>query len=381
MKTVNTMALAAALVTALSACQPKNAASPPPPALPQVTVETIQAKSVEVQTELPGRTQPYAIAEVRPQVGGILTARLFEEGATVRAGQALYQIDPAPYRATLARANASLATAKARSLRYDRLNESQAISRQDSDDAKSQYLQAAATAESARIDLNYTRIVAPITGRVGRSSVTQGALLTANQPDALVVVQQLDPIYVDIVQPSTAILQLKDDLSAGRLRSVGNGQVAVDLKLENGREYSHKGRLQFSEVSVDQGTGAVTLRAVFPNPDGVLLPGMFVRASLSEGVRDNAILVPQRSVSRQGDGSATALVVGKDGKLESRTVVVDRAIGNQWLITSGLHSGEKLVVDGGQRARAGDAVKIVSNASGDHSGADPSDGVATGAKH
>ncbi|MDY0956271.1 efflux RND transporter periplasmic adaptor subunit [Stenotrophomonas rhizophila] len=355
MKTVEKLALAAVLAIALSACRPQNAA-PPPQGPPEVTVQVVESKPVVLTTELPGRTQPYLIAEVRPQVGGILQARLFEEGATVKAGQPLYQIDPAPYRATLARAMASLETAKARSERYERLNESQAISHQDWDDARSEYLQAKATAESARIDLGYTRITAPITGRVGRSSLTQGALLTANQANPLVAVQQLDPIYVDIVQPSTAILRLKEELAAGRLKSAGDGQVVVDLSLENGRAYVHQGRLQFSEVSVDEGTGAVTLRAVFPNPDGLLLPGMFVRASLTEGVREGGILVPQRAVSRDNEGKATALVVGSDNKLVQRSIVVDRALGSDWLVTEGLKPGERLVVDGGQRAKPGDAV-------------------------
>lgn len=356
MKTVKKLGLAVALALALSACSPENAA-PPPQAPPEVTVQVVESRPVVLTTELPGRTQPYLIAEVRPQVGGILQARLFEEGATVKAGQPLYQIDPAPYRATLARATASLETAKARSDRYERLNESQAISHQDWDDARSEYLQAKATAESARIDLGYTRITAPITGRVGRSSLTQGALLTANQANPLVVVQQLDPIYVDIVQPSTAILRLKEELAVGRLKSAGDGQVVVDLSLENGRAYVHQGRLQFSEVSVDEGTGAVTLRAVFPNPDGLLLPGMFVRASLTEGVREGGILVPQRAVSRDNDGKATALVVGSDNKLVQRSIVVDRALGSDWLVTEGLKPGEQLVIDGGQRAKPGDAVK------------------------
>ncbi|WP_422505425.1 efflux RND transporter periplasmic adaptor subunit [Stenotrophomonas sp. GZD-301] len=356
MKTVEKLALAAVLAIALSACRPQSAA-PPPQGPAEVTVQIVESKPVVLTTELPGRTQPYLIAEVRPQVGGILQARLFEEGATVKTGQPLYQIDPAPYRATLARATASLETAKARSERYERLNESQAISHQDWDDARSEYLQAKATAESARIDLGYTRITAPITGRVGRSSLTQGALLTANQANPLVVVQQLDPIYVDIVQPSTAILRLKEELAAGRLKSAGDGQVVVDLSLENGRVYAHQGRLQFSEVSVDEGTGAVTLRAVFPNPDGLLLPGMFVRASLTEGVREGGIVVPQRAVSRDNEGKATALVVGSDNKLVQRSVVVDRALGSDWLITEGLKPGERLVIDGGQRAKPGDVVK------------------------
>jgi len=363
MKNLPTLTAATILAVALSACNSGGPGQMPPHGPPEVGVVTVQPEDVALSTELPGRTSAYLIAEVRPQVGGILQKRLFEEGSEVRAGQPLYQIDPAPYRATLARAEASLESARLLSERYERLIASHAISQQDHDDARSQYLQARAAAESARIDVGYTRITAPISGRIGRSSVTQGALLTANQGNALATVQQLDPIYVDIVQPSTAILALKEDLASGRLKSAGDGQAEVGLQLENGRPYAHAGKLQFSEVSVDEGTGAVTLRAVFPNPDGLLLPGMFVRAQLQEGVRDGALLVPQRGITRDAGGQATALVVGADDKVESRQVTVERTLGDRWLVSAGLKAGDKVIVDGlqvmGQSLQPGTPVKAV----------------------
>jgi len=363
MKTLPTLTAATVLAVALSACNSGGPGQMPPQGPPEVGVVTVQPEDVALSTELPGRTSAYLIAEVRPQVGGILQKRLFEEGSEVRAGQPLYQIDPAPYRATLARAEASLESARLLSERYQRLIASHAISQQDHDDARSQYLQARAAADTARIDLGYTRITAPISGRIGRSSVTQGALLTAGQANALATVQQLDPIYVDIVQSSTAILKLKEDLASGQLRSAGSGQAEVGLVLENGKPYPHAGKLQFSEVSVDEGTGAVTLRAVFPNPDGLLLPGMFVRAQLQEGVRDGALLVPQRGVTRDAAGQATALVVGAGDKIESRQVTVERTLGERWLVGAGLKPGDKVIVDGlqvmGQSLQPGMPVKAV----------------------
>jgi membrane fusion protein (multidrug efflux system) len=342
----------------LAACRSQSQ-PPPPPAEVEVGVVTVTPADVSLSTELPGRTTPYLIAEVRPQVGGILRQRLFEEGSVVQAGRVLYQIDPAPYQAALARAEASLEAARLLSDRYERLSQERAISQQDRDNARSQYLQARAAAQTARIDLGFTRIVAPISGRIGRSSVTQGALLTASQAAPLATVQQLDPIYVDVTQPSTAILRLQDALASGRLHSAGDGQAEVRLSLEDGRPYAHPGRLQFSEVEVDPGTGAVTLRAVFPNPEGKLLPGMFVRAQLREGVRRQALLVPQRGVTRDTAGQATALVVGRDGKVQLRRVATERSVGDQWLISDGLAAGDRLIVDGVQRAQPGATVKAV----------------------
>lgn len=340
---------------ALAGCKPQ--AAPPPAVEPAVTVVTVAPADVELSTQLPGRTAPYLVAEIRPQVGGILLQRLFQEGSQVRAGQVLYQIDPAPFRATLARAEASHESARLLAERYERLIKSRAISQQEHDDARSQYLQAAAALETARIDLGYTRITAPISGRIGRSSVTQGALVTANQASALATIQQLDPIYVDITQPSTAILRLKEDLASGRLKSAGRGQAEVSLELENGKPYEHVGRLQFSEVTVDQGTGAVTLRAIFPNPDGKLLPGMFVRARLQEGIRSQALLVPQRGITRDPSGQATALVVDAEDKVELRQVTVERSVGSQWLVSAGLEPGDQVIVDGVQNVRPGAKVR------------------------
>lgn len=361
MKTTPTFGVTTALALALtlSACRLGGPDAGPPQGPPEVGVVTLQAENVALSAELPGRTTPYLIAEVRPQVGGILLTRLFEEGSEVQAGQPLYQIDPAPYRATLTRAEAALEQAKLLFERYERLVQSKAISQQDYDDARSQYRQVQAGAETARIDVGYTRITAPISGRIGRSSVTQGALLTASQTTALATVQQLDPIYVDIVQPSTAILKLKENLASGRLKSAGDGQAEVQLQLENGQPYPHAGKLQFSEVSVDEGTGAVTLRAVLPNPDGLLLPGMFVRAQLQEGVRDQALLVPQRGITRNPTGQATALVVGADNKAELREVTVERTVGDRWLVGAGLKPGDRVIVDGLQNVQPGAPVKAV----------------------
>lgn len=357
---IQPVATGAALLAAcllVAGCQDDNASKKPAAALPEVAVATLTSKPVELFTELPGRTRAYRIAEVRPQVGGILLKRLFEEGSTVQTGQPLYQIDPASYRATLDRAEASLESARLLHERYERLIQSHAISQQDRDDARSQYLQAKAAAETARIDLGYTRITAPISGRIGRSSVTQGALVTANQADALATVRQLDPIYVDIVQSSTAMLKLKDDLASGRLKTGGDGRAEVHLLLENGKPYPHAGILKFSEVSVDEGTGAVTLRAEFPNPDGTLLPGMFARARLQEGIKDQALLVPQRGVTRDSQGQATAFLVGNNDMVEQRQVTVERSIGTDWLVSAGLAPGDRVIVDGVQKIQPGMQVK------------------------
>lgn len=352
------MALAS-VCTLLSACGSPPGGPPPAEGTPVMGVMTLQTQPVTLTTALPGRTVPYLIAEVRPQVGGILLKRSFEEGGMVKAGQSLYQIDPAPYRATLARAEASLASAKLLSERYDRLIQSQAISQQDRDDALSQYLQAKATADSARIDLGYTQITSPITGRIGRSLVTQGALLTANQSDAMATVQQLDPIYVDVTQPSAAMMRLKRALQNGELEKADDASAKVQLLLEDGSAYPLEGRLALSEVTVDQATGAITLRAVFPNPNADLLPGMYVHAVLQEGVDRQALLVPQRAVQRNNAGKPTAFVVSSDNKLQLRTLETERAIGDQWLVRNGLKPGDVLVVEGLPRARDGIEVKTV----------------------
>lgn len=335
---------------------------PPTPAAaagPEVGVITLQPQPVRLVTEFPGRTTAHLVAEVRPQVGGILLERRFKEGSEVKAGDALYQIDPAPYKAALARAQASLDAAKPLYERYARLVQSRAVSQQQLDDARAQFLQARAAVETAKIDLAYTKISAPIAGRIGRSSVTQGALVTANQPGPLATIQQLDPIFVDITQPATNLLRLKEDLAQGRLQSVGEGQAQVFLSTEDGRRYEHAGSLEFSEVSVDQSTGAVTLRAVFPNPAGMLLPGMFVRTELIQGVQSDALMVPQRGVTRDNQGNAMAWVVDSDNKAQQRRVTTERSLDGQWLIGSGLSAGDKLIVDGLQRVQQGQRVTPV----------------------
>lgn len=351
----------AALIVAclpLAACDkaPASVSAAPPS---EVSVFTVDPQAVRLSTELPGRTAAYLVAEVRPQVGGILLQRQFHEGSPVKAGQVLYQVDPAPYRATLARAEASLEAARLLAERYEKLIQTHAISQQQYDDARSQFLQAKAAAESARIDFGYTRITAPISGRIGRSSVTQGALVTANQANALATVQQLDPIYVDIVQPSSSLLQLKEDLANGRVKGAGEGQAEIRLTLENGRAYPLLGKLQFSEVSVDESTGAVTLRAVFPNPEGILLPGMFVRAQLQEGVREQALLVPQRGVTRDSQGRAVALVLDAKDTVQQRQLTTERSVDDQWLVRDGLKAGDRVVIDGLQRVQPGMQVRVV----------------------
>ncbi|MBJ9993778.1 efflux RND transporter periplasmic adaptor subunit [Pseudomonas sp. S33] len=353
-----TIAFPIVVSIALTGCN-KSETSVAAPTPPEVDVVTLAVSSTPLSTELPGRTTAFLVAEVRPQVGGLLEKRAFQEGAEVKAGQVLYQIDAAPYRATLSRAEAMLESSQLLAKRYEALVKTHAISQQQFDDARSQFLQAKAAAESARIDLGYTRITAPISGRIGRSTLTQGALVTANQTNPLATIQQLDPIYVDITQPATALLQLKEDLASGRLKTTGGGQAEVHLKLENGRDYPHAGKLQFSEVSVDPSTGAVTLRAVFPNPDGILLPGMFVRTQLQEGVRDQAILVAQRAVTRDTQGKAVALVIGAQDTVEQRALTTERALDGQWLVSEGLHAGDRVIVDGIQHVQPGMKVKPV----------------------
>lgn len=349
-------ALPALLTLMLAGCDRPQAK---PVVVPEVGVVTLTESDVTLTTELPGRTSSYRVAEVRPQVGGILQQRLFEEGSMVDAGQVLYQIDPAPYRAALAKAEASLESARLLAARYERLVKTAAISQQDRDDARSSWLQAQASVDSARIDLGYTKITAPISGRIGRSSVTQGALLTASQSEALATIQQLDPIYVDIPQSSTALLRLQDDLAAGRIKRSGDQQAEVRLRLDNGTEYPYAGRIKLSEVTVDEGTDSVIIRAQFPNPDGRLLPGMFVRARLQEGVRERVLLVPQRGITRNTAGQATALVVDGANKVVLKDVATERVVGNQWLVNGGLAPGDRVIVDGVQKVQPGGEVRVV----------------------
>ena len=357
----------------LAGCGKKNAPSAPPSAPPEVGVITIQPQQVTLTTELSGRTAPCQVAEVRPQVTGIIQKRLFIEGAEVKAGQVLLQIDPASYQATLASAKAILARAEAnlqparlKAGRYRELVASQAVSQQDYDDAEAAVKQAEAevaaaqaAVENARINVQYTSIAAPISGRIGRSSVTPGALVTANQATALATIQQLDPIFVDVTRSSSEILQLKRQLAAGTLKTDATGAARVKLLLEDGSSYPLAGTLKFSEVSVDPSTGSVTLRTLFPNPEQLLLPGMFVRAILEEGSNSQGLLVPQRGVTRNPAGNPMVFVVGAEEKVEARTIKVARTVGDSWLIEEGLKPGDRVILEGIQRARPGTVVKAV----------------------
>ncbi len=340
---------------------------------PEVGVVTLGEEKATLTTELPGRTSPYLVAEVRPQVNGLLQKRAFDEGSEVKAGSLLYEIDPAPYQAIYDQARAALAMAEsnvpATRLRAERLKglvEIRAVGQQDLDDAQAALQRAEASVasakaavETARINLSYTPIRAPISGRTGKSTVTVGALVTAYQPVPLVTIQQLDPIYVDVTQSSADVLRLRRNLESGRLKRSGESWSRVKLLLEDGTPYEHEGKLKFQDITVDPTTGSVSLRMVFPNPHNVLLPGMFVRAIVEEGVNESAILVPQQGVSRDQKGHPFSLVVGKDGKAEQRLLTVDRSIGDRWLVTNGLSAGEAVIVDGLQRVRPGAEVKAV----------------------
>ena len=357
----------------LSACgKPKEGAGPPQAGTPEVAVVVVQPERITLTEELPGRTSPYLIAEVRPQVGGILQKRLFTEGSDVKAGDILYQIDPALFqaaydnaKAALARAEANLPTIRLRAERYRELIPEKAVSQQEYDDVVASLNQAEAdvkywkaTVESAHINLKYTRVIAPISGRIGKSNVTVGALVTANQPTPLAIIQQLDPIYVDATQSSANLLQLKRNIEAGRIKAGNPDQARVKLFLEDGTPYPLVGTLKFSDVTVDPSTGSFILRMVFPNPKHVLLPGMYVRALVQEGVVDRAILAPQQGVSRDPKGIPIAMVVDSSGKVEQRTLKIDRAIGDKWLVSEGLKPGDRLIVEGLQKIKPGVTVKI-----------------------
>ncbi|WP_051319167.1 efflux RND transporter periplasmic adaptor subunit [Chitinimonas koreensis] len=343
---------------------------PPPELAPKVGVVTLQAQDAVLRSELSGRTSAYRVSEVRPQVSGIVRRRLFEEGAAVRAGQVLYQIEPASYQAAheqaeaaLANAQASLASLRSKSERYAELLKIKAVSQQAYDEAQAAYQQGLAaikagqaTLKTARVELDRTRIVAPIGGRIGRSGVSEGALVTAGQGDALATVQQLDPIFVDIVQSSQELVRLKRRLAAGGLSPAG---ARVALKLEDGSAYEHPGVLKFAEVGVDPASGAVTLRAQFPNPDGLLMPGMYVRAEVEQGIERGAILVPQQGVSHNVRGEPTARVVNAANRVEERVLRAEGTSGNRWIVTAGLKPGERLIVDGLQRAIPGQPVEPV----------------------
>jgi len=408
----------------LWACE-RRQPSPPPP-VPEVATVTVSTQSVVLTTELPGRTSSYLVAEIRPQVNGLIQRRLFTEGSDVKAGDVLYQIDPALFQAaydnavanlnamrkaadraraaleaTLAsvrRQQAALDLARTNRQRFEELVKEGAVSVSERDQAVTEaevaeatlraaeaqvnsdreavavaeaaIQQAAAALETARITLAYTRVIAPITGRIGKSNVTVGALVTAHQPTPLAIIQQLDPIYVDATQSSANLLRLKRNIEAGRIKGRDPNQARVKLLLEDGTPYPLEGTLKFSDVTVDPSTGSFILRVVFPNPKHILLPGMYVRALVQEGVIDRAILAPQQGVSRDPKGNPVALIVDPEGKVEQRMITVDRAIGDKWLVSSGLKPGDQLIVEGIQKVRAGASVKVVPFGPGGKDGPD-----------
>ena len=361
------------LAAAVAGCNKTQATAPKtPPPLAEVGYVTIEPRRVTLTTELPGRTSAMLVAEVRPEVGGIVVQRLFTEGADVKQGEVLYEIDSSSYQASHASAKAALARAEAnvvprrlKAERYKELVAINAVSRQDFDDADAALRQAEAevegakaAVETARINLAHTRVRAPISGRIGRSVVTTGALVTASQPTALATIQKLDPVYVDVTQSSANLLKLQEKLSAGKIRKDARGAVAK-LLLEDGTPYPLAGTLKFSDVTVNPGTGSVTIRTVFPNPKGILLPGMYVRAVLEEGVAEKGIVVPQRGVTRDPAGKAVALVVGANDNVESRTLDVSRVVGDGWLVEKGIAAGDRVIVEGLQKAKPGVKVRPV----------------------
>ncbi|BAI76355.1 efflux transporter (plasmid) [Azospirillum sp. B510] len=375
-----TVAAAACLIAVLAGCNQQKQAGGQPQGggPPEVSVVTIEPQRLTVSTELPGRTAAYRVAEIRPQVSGIVLKRLFREGSDVKAGDQLYQIDPATYEASLAsaqadvqKAEANLQAARNKAARYSDLVKTSVVSKQDFDDVQASLKQNEAQVSAAKaaynlanINLNYTKVFAPISGRIGKSAVTEGALVTANQATALATIQQFDPIYVDVTQTASQLMKLRDDMATGRIRPAEPGKIPVTLFLNSNASgddtaYPQKGELQFSDVTVDSGTSSVQLRAVFPNPTKELLPGLFVRARVEQGVAENAITVPQAAVARGPDGSARVWVVGADNKVAPRPIKAERPVGNVWLVSDGLAAGERVVVEGLQKVRPGAEVKPV----------------------
>jgi len=346
----------AALLGLVSGCKPKDAM---PSQGPEVAVVTLQTERLAITNTLPGRTSAFLIAEIRPQVNGIVQKRFFTEGSDVKAGEELYQIDPAPFQAALERAEANLEALRARVSRYKEALEDKAVSQQAFDDANAALKQAKAELKVARINLDYTRIVSPINGRIGTSTVTEGGIVTAYQPVALATVQQMDPIYVNVPQSANDLLRFQRSFKNGILNRDETQKSTVSLILGDGTPYALQGTLQFKDVTVDPTTGSVILRTVFPNPENILLPGMFVRAIITEGVMEQAILVPQQCVAQTPKGESVALVVGAGEKVEQRMLTLDRAVGDKWLVTSGLQLGDRVIVEGVQRARPGAVVKAV----------------------
>lgn len=380
--------LFAALAVTVAGCSKDQAQGGQRPAT-EVGFITVQPQPLVLQSELAGRTTPFLVSDVRPQVSGIVKFRRFEEGSQVKAGQVLYEIDPAPYEAAAAEAKASLANAKAavdsarlKDQRYSELLAIEGVSQQDADDAKMSHAQAVAqvaqmqaTLSSAQINLDYTKVRAPISGRIGKSTVTPGALVTANQETSLATIRTLDPIYVDMTQSSAELLKLRRLIGESGMKS---GRARVRLKLEDGSEYDQPGSMKFAEVAVDESTGSVTLRAEFPNPKGELLPGMYVRAMLDQAVSTTAILAPQQGITRDVKGNATALVLTAENKVEQRTLVAERAIGDRWLISNGLAEGDRLIVEGTSKVRVGDTVNPVDVGTSKAAAAEPASGASEG---
>ena len=372
MKKLATLLILPALIAGLAGCTKDQAPRQAPPAA-EVTVVILRPQQAAIDIELPGRTTAYLTAEVRPQVGGILEKRLFEEGTEVKAGQPLYQIAPGTFQATvdsaqaaLAKAQAALVSAQVKADRYKELAAIEAVSKQSNDESEAAYKQALAdvassraSVASARLSLGFTRVIAPISGRIGRSNVTQGALVTASQETALATVQQLDPIYVDVTQSSTDLLRIRRDMASGKLKIGGDGRPTVKLTLEDGSTYAQEGKLLLAEATVEKTAGSVTLRAIFPNPKRELLPGMYVRATMQGAVADNVLLVPQTGVSRDARGNAIALVVGAGEKVEQRSLETGQSIGGRWLVVKGLNAGDRVIVEGSQKVRVGAPVKAV----------------------
>ncbi|WP_047517170.1 efflux RND transporter periplasmic adaptor subunit [Methylophilus sp. Q8] len=371
------LGLASLMLAGCSSGKPDNK---PPKKTPEVGVITVQPASQPIVADLPGRTNPFMISEVRPQVGGIIRQRAFTEGALVKAGQLLYQIEPAPYQASaqsaaaaLQKTEASLTTLKLKADRYKELVKINAVSRQDNDDAQAALQQgeadvaaARAALSTAKINLDFTRVVSPITGFVSTSTVTPGALVTASQDTALTTVQQLDPIYVDVIQSSSDLLKLKRDIASGKLSSTSQKEIPVRVVLEDGSTYAHAGKLKFNGISVNTTSGAVTLRAVVPNPEGILLPGMYVHALIDVAEEKAAILVPQRAVTRNTRGEPTVLLVDNTQKVIQQTLETSGAQGDNWRVTHGLQAGDRVIMDGLQGISVGSEVKAVPFAATSH---------------
>lgn len=365
--------LAALSLLALAGCGQSQADKKAQPAPPEVAVVEMRPEPVVITTELAGRTSANLVSEVRPQVSGIIQKRLFTEGSDVKAGQVLFRIDPATFQAALDNARAALGKAEANSIaarsraeRFRELLEDRAVSRQEYDDAVAALKQNEADiqywkamVDTARINLKYTSVTAPISGRIGRSGVTEGALVTAHQPAPLAIIQKLDPMYVDVPQSTTELLQLRRRLEDGRLNRNGQVRNTVRIILEDNTRYSHEGKLQFRDVSVDQTTGSVILRVVVPNPKGILLPGMFIRVEVEEGVNKVAILTPQQAVARNPKGEPYTLIVNAEGKVEQRKLTLERAINDKWLVSAGLSPGDRVIVEGSQKVKPGAPAKAV----------------------